>query len=242
MAELTHTPDIVSRAVLFCSIPHVSLVEYAGSRGFKGVVIDDEKFHVSPETASLLCLAAEKWGLEALMRLRVASNERVEYALTLGITGVLLPRLIAVEQVEELVAATRFPPRGTGGLGSSRATIFGARVESKAADPDVQVIIETPELLEKVREVASVDGVTGIDIGLLDLTSSLGLPKDVSDPATRSVILRVIEDAHAAGKPVCMSMPDVATATEWLELGLDTFVLEPFALLGQALALQPALT
>jgi 2-keto-3-deoxy-L-rhamnonate aldolase RhmA len=225
--------DLLARAVLFCSIPHVSLVECAGSRGFKGVVIDDEKFHVSPETASLLCLAAEKWEMEALMRLRVGTAERLEYALSLGLTGVLLPRLTSVAQVEELIAATRYVPHGTRGLGSSRATAFGRRGDAV----DIQVIIETPELLECVEDVARMDGVTGIDIGLLDLTAALGLPRDLENDDVRATVLRVIDVAHAQDKPVTMAMPDVRTAKGWTALGLDTFVLEPLGLIAQALDL-----
>jgi 2-keto-3-deoxy-L-rhamnonate aldolase RhmA len=235
--ELRMPDDIVAKAYLFCTIPHPSLVEAAGARGFRGVVIDDEKFHTGPETVQVMCLAAEKWGLETLMRLRVGTAERIEYALNLGVETVLLPRLTSVEQVERLSAATRHVPEGTRGHGNSRASLFH-RNGATASAPDVQVIIETPELLPDVGRVAAIDGVAGIDIGLADLTAAIGLSRDHRDEAVRSVILSVIEAAHAADKPVCMAVPSVAAAAEWVELGLDAFVLEPLSLLDQALALK----
>lgn len=221
--------SIISRAFLFCSIPHPSLVEFGGTLGVKGVIIDDEKYHSSPETVQHMCLAAEKWGLATLMRLRIASSERVEYALNLGVDTILLPRLTAADQIPPLAASLTWPPHGTRGFGSSRASLFN--VSRHARTPQVQVIVETTELLEHVEEVAALEAVSGLDIGVLDLAASLQVAPDLSEPRLRAAIEQVMAAAAGAGKPTCMTMPNLRTAREWVERGLTNYVIDPLAML-----------
>lgn len=81
---------VITRAYLFCSIPHPSMVEFGATLGVRGVIIDDEKFHASPEVVQSMCLAAEKWGLDALMqsvvaakRCRSRGSERIPHVQTM---------------------------------------------------------------------------------------------------------------------------------------------------------------
>lgn len=220
---------VITRAYLFCSIPHPSMVEFGATLGVRGVIIDDEKFHASPEVVQSMCLAAEKWGLDALMRLRVASSERVEYALNLGIGTVLLPRLTAVEQIPPLCASLTWPPHGTRGFGNSRASLYNVgRHERKL---QVQVIVETTELLDRVEEVAALESVSGLDIGMLDLAAALGVKPDLNNETLAAAIDRVIRAASAAGKPVAMSMPNLRTARAWVSRGLTHVVIDPMSML-----------
>ncbi|MGE0851521.1 MAG: aldolase/citrate lyase family protein [Hyphomicrobiaceae bacterium] len=221
--------SVISHVYMFCSIPHPSLVEFGATLGVRGVIIDDEKFHASPEVVQSMCLAAEKWGLDTLMRLRIASSERVEYALNLGIGTVLLPRLTTVEQIPPLCSSLAWPPHGTRGYGGSRATLFN--IGKHERKPQAQVIVETPELLEKVEEVAALKSVGGLDIGMLDLAAALRVPPELSNGTLGAAIDRVIRAANAAGKPVGMTMPNLRTAREWGHRGLTHFVMDPLAML-----------
>lgn len=233
------TPSEVSAPELwlFASVPHHALIEMAAYLGMDGVVIDDEKVHAGPEQMQAMFLAAEKHRMPAKVRLRESSAARIEYILSLGAHSLLLPRLTDVASVTAAIASTRFPLGGTRGLGHSRATSYGLRhswselLEGIEEPPGIEVIVETREILADLDEVAALDSVRGLDIGLLDLSAALGRPGETSAPEVQSAIDRVIAVARSHGKPVGMSVSNPANAVEMRERGLSSLVLDTAMLL-----------
>lgn len=222
---------------LFASVPHHALVEMAAYLGMAGVVLDDEKVHVGPTGMQAMLLAAEKHGLAAKVRLRESSPERIEYILSLGAETILLPRLTSVDSVTTAVASTLFPNRGTRGLGHSRATGYGLRqswaelLDGSAPAPQVEIIVETQEMVNNVERVTRLDSVHGLDIGLLDMSAALGRPGDGAAPEVQQAIDRIISAARAAGKPVGMSVGTPDGAAEMWRRGLTSVVLDAGMLL-----------
>jgi 4-hydroxy-2-oxoheptanedioate aldolase len=91
---------------------------------------------------------------------------------------------------------------------------------------------ETAEALDRLEDIASVDGVDGIFIGPADLAASMGHPGDLDHPA----MVRAIEDAitrlKAIGKPAgILSLNDIfcqrciALGTSFTAVGIDPGVL-----------------
>lgn len=222
---------------LFASVPHHALVEMAAYLGMDGVILDDEKIHVGPDATQAMFLAAEKHSLATKVRLREATASRIEYVLSLGATAILLPRLEGADDVMTAIDSTRFPLGGTRGLGHSRATSYGLRetwqqiLSGTSTPPEVEVIVETRELLDEIDEVAALDAVHGLDIGLMDLSAALGYPGETSAPAVQAAIDTVIDAAQRAGKPVGMSVGSPTAAVEMWGRGLTSLVLDAATLL-----------
>ena len=129
----------------------------------------------------------------------------VKSLLDLGAPGLLFPMIQTVEEAEKAVAATRYPPRGMRGVSlSQRANRFG-RIKDyphKAEDEIcVLVQIETMVALERIPEIAAVDGVDGIFFGPADLAADMGLMAQIQSEELWSTIARGVELATAAGKP-----------------------------------------
>jgi 4-hydroxy-2-oxoheptanedioate aldolase len=222
---------------LFASVPHHALVEMGAYLGVDGMIFDDEKIHVGPDALQAMFLAAEKHNLATKVRLRESTPARIEYILSLGATAILLPRLEGAVDVEAAIASTRFPSTGTRGLGHSRATAYGLRqswqqiLDGSADPPQVEVIVETRELLDEIDEVAALDAVHGLDIGLMDLSAALGHPGATATAEVQAAIDTVIEAAQRAGKPVGMSVGTPAAAVEMRGRGLTSLVLDAATLL-----------
>lgn len=225
---------------LFVTIPHHITVEIAGLLGFGLVILDDEQIGASTETMRSMILAAEKHGLSALVRLAEASAPRIQHFLSMGAQGVLLPGLRTIEEVRRFAAVAKYPPDGTRGLGHSRASAYGLREDWATLMPrlneetTVHVIVETAQLLERVEDVAKLEHVDALDVGLLDLSAALGCPGDTRAPQVQAAMDRIIAAAHAAGKPVGAAASTPEAARQLVARGLDTLVLDTAALLRLA--------
>ena len=130
----------------------------------------------------------------------------VKRLLDLGAPGLLFPMVQSVEEAEQAVASTRYPPRGNRGVSmSQRGNRFG-RVddyfERVEAETCVLVQIETEQALSRVGGIAAVDGVDGIFFGPADLAADKGLLGQVASEDLWSAIAQGAEAARQAGKPV----------------------------------------
>ena len=141
-----------------------------------------------------------------------------------GVQTLLVPMVQTVEEAEQAVASTRYPPRGVRGFASaSRSSRFGrvkdyhTRCEEEIC---VLVQIETKQGLDNLEAIAGVEGVDGVFIGPGDLSAGLGYLGDQGNPAmsarsTRTRCGRI----KAAGKAPGFLTGDEALARRCIELG-----------------------
>ncbi|KAJ7917168.1 Pyruvate/Phosphoenolpyruvate kinase-like domain-containing protein [Mycena leptocephala] len=119
-----------------------------------------------------------------------STSWQIKHALDAGARGILVPMVplcLHAQKAEEVVADSRFPPRGRRGFGSSYTHgnwEMSASEYLAAADDAVIVMIqiETRDGLANVKEIAEVDGIDVLFIGPYDLSISLGYPAPSPDP------------------------------------------------------------
>jgi 4-hydroxy-2-oxoheptanedioate aldolase len=108
---------------------------------------------------------------------RVEANNAtpIGKALDAGARAVIVPLINTAEDAAAAVAATRYPPEGIRSYGPMRS---GLRMGPTPADANADVLvfamIETPEGLARVEEIAATSGLDGLYIGPSDLTLALG--------------------------------------------------------------------
>jgi 4-hydroxy-2-oxoheptanedioate aldolase len=163
----------------------------------------------------------------ALVRVEWNDAVAVKRLLDLGAPGLLFPMIQSVEEAEQAVAATRYPPRGVRGVsGATRATAFGritdyvARVEDETA---VLLQLETRAAVEQAEEIGAVDGVSGIFFGPADIAADIGKLGKPMDPDVWALIKPVARKLIAKGMPVGTLVTDPAFAANLLNEGF-TFV------------------
>ena len=188
-----------------------TLVEFYGELGVDFVWIDLEHGGPDPWDGSLiadLLRAAERTGLELLVRLPDTDPTLVRKALDLGVRNVFLPRVETATEVREAVRSGRFGydgGPGNRGLASPRARRWGLAddyVATEDRETVVGVTIETEASVENLDAILDVPELGFVFIGPFDLSVSLGCPGEIDHPDVQEAVETVRSSAVDAGVPV----------------------------------------
>ena len=152
----------------------------------------------------------------------------IKQLLDIGVQTLLVPMVDGAEQAAQVVAATRYPPLGTRGVGAAvaRASRWASRNDYiHAANDEVCLLVqaESATALANLQAICAVDGVHGVFIGPADLAASMGHRGNPGHPAVQAAIDQAIATIVASGKAAGTLTGDSAAARRYLELGC-TFV------------------
>lgn len=180
--------------------------EICARAGFDWLLFDGEHAPNTAQTLLAQLQAVAAFAVEPVARVPMGEPVAIKQYLDLGFSTLLVPMVDSAEQARAIVAATRFPPRGTRGVASatSRASGFGAdRTYLATAHDRVTVIaqIESRAALEAIAAIAAVDGIDALFIGPGDLAGSLGHLGDPGHDTVQTAIDRAKAAIDAAGKP-----------------------------------------
>ncbi|MBZ9716055.1 4-hydroxy-2-oxoheptanedioate aldolase [Deinococcus multiflagellatus] len=202
--------------------------ELCAGAGFDWLLIDGE--HAPNDVRSTLAglQAVAPYPTHALVRPPIGSAVLIKQLLDIGAQTLVVPMVDTAEQARDLVAATRYPPRGVRGVGAAlaRASRFGRDAAYlRAADEGVCLIVQVESAagLAALDEIAAVDGVNGVFIGPADLAASLGHLGQPGHPEVQVAIQQAAIRIRAAGKAAGILSTDEAVARTYLEWGY-TFV------------------
>jgi len=136
---------------------------------------------------------------------------------------------VSAAQAHAVVAVTRYRDGMRGFSNSPRAGGYGRLSMAEHIelhDDGVSVVcqIEDPEAVERVDEIAAVQGVDCLFIGRADLAVSYQA-ESLDDARIERAIDQTVEAGHAAGITVGMFLPDANTARRYTERGVRFFIL-----------------
>jgi 2-dehydro-3-deoxyglucarate aldolase/4-hydroxy-2-oxoheptanedioate aldolase len=222
------------------SVPHPMVAELLAGSGFDFLCVDAEHAPVSVETTANLLRAvdAAPGGTETMVR--VGGHDPVELKRTLDLDpdALLVPMVDTAEEAEAVVDATRYPPAGSRGVGLGRATDYGRDLDgyvASAADRFARFVqIESEEAVGNAADIAAVDGIDGVFVGPVDLSTSMGLLGAWDDDRFRDAVDRVLSVADDEGVAVGTLATDPESRrtrlAEWgvdyLAAGVDAIYLE----------------
>ncbi len=181
------------------------VAELLAGSGFDFLIADGEHGSVATSDLVGMLVAARAAGVPVLYR--VAANEpvRIMHALDAGASGVVVPQIRTVADVERAVAWCRYPPVGLRGIAPRRASGYGRWTADYLAAADGLVTcciqIETHEAHEDLDAILSVPGVDAILVGPNDFSAALGHTGDLTHPEVEDAIADVLERAEAHGIP-----------------------------------------
>lgn len=194
--------------------------EIAGRSGFDWILIDQEHGVGGEETLLYQLQALEASSAVGIVRIAWNELPRFKRTLDLGPSGIMVPYVNTAEQARQAVASMRYPPQGVrGAAGFHRAAGFSLDFDAYFAEANENLLtivqIETAEAVANVEEIASVEGVDVLFVGPLDLSTSLGIPKQTTHPDFRAAIARVVSASRDAGKVAGILIPtlDLVPAT-----------------------------
>ncbi|SDB29806.1 HpcH/HpaI aldolase family protein [Bauldia litoralis] len=204
-----------------------TFAELAATAGFDFFIVDQE--HGPGDLGDAIDQMRAASGGEATMVVRVPSSEPVylKRLVDAGVEGLLVPMVETAEEARAIVAACRFPPRGSRGNAwdITRSSSYGFQADYyDRADDNLLIIvqIETARAVENAREIAGVDGVDVVFIGPTDLSGSIGLPGQTGAPEVTALIEQAMKAAVDAGKPLA-SVPRIGRS--WQQVFDDGFLM-----------------
>ncbi len=186
-----------------------AFVRHAAATGFDCIWLDLEHRAWAPRDVQAILAFFHHFDIDCLLRSPTTERALLYRYLEDGATGVMIPHVATKADAEHLVGALRFPPIGNRGLdGAGLDCGFdveeGAQYSDEANRETMLVVqIESPEAVENVDEIASVEGVDGLFIGPGDLGLRLRkLDTDLTlEEAERRVAAACEKYGKAWGRP-----------------------------------------
>ena len=171
-----------------------------------------------PSRSSRSCRRWPAYPVAPLVRPPFGDTVVIKQYLDLGVQNLLVPMVDSAEQARRARASVRYPPDGVRGVGSSLARssrwnrVPGYLAAASSSISPLRADRVARRAVERVAEIAAVDGVDGILVGPADLAASMGLLGQQDHPEVVEAVLRSIRAAAApASPPASMrSHPDAA--------------------------------
>src|ERR1700733_548872 len=198
-------PNVFKRALregkpqigLWVGLADSYVAELLATVGFDCLVIDAEHAPNDPRSVLSQLQAMAPYPAHPIVRPVQGTVELIKQYLDIGAQTLIIPMVETPEQARQMVAATRYPPRGVRGVGSAlaRASRWNQIDDYLRRSDDemcVFVQVESVNALTHLEDIAAVDGVDGVFFGPADLAASMGMLGQPSDPAVRAAIARGI--------------------------------------------------
>lgn len=198
--------------------------EMAATCGFDWLLIDGE--HAPNDLRSTMAQLAvvEPSASLPVVRLRDDDPARIKQALDAGAQSLLIPMIETAEQAERAVRATRYPPEGIRGVGSSlaRASRFSSIPDYlTTANDQICLILQ----VESRAGLAALDGILALPeidcvfIGPADLAADMGHLGNAAHPDVRTAVLDALARIAASGKAAGMLSTEDAFIADCVKAG-----------------------
>lgn len=232
--------DMVSRKTLKSgtlvwefAVPGIGHLLAAGGSEFVFLDTEHSGLGIGALKSTLQYLQAAS--IPALVRPPGRSYENIARALDAGAEGLILPMVGSGDEARRIVECAKYTPMGARGvaLGIAHDRYSSGPVADKLAAANRRTVlfalVETREGAENVDAIASVEGIDGLWIGHLDLSSSLGIPGQFDHPDYVEAVERIAKAANECGISLGRVAEDAeegaalyARGHDFIAIGTDT--------------------
>jgi len=227
----------------YVTFPSPEIVELFANAGMDYVIIDLQ--HASPDWQTLthMLRAADVGSVSPIVRLYTHDPSLILKVLELGAEGISLPGIKSAEDIRAAADAMYYPPLGqrgacghtrVGGYNSRRSD-FPEHVRRQNERVCIWAIVEDPESISKVGEIAAVrPGADVIGVGRGDLSTAMGLGGQVNHPDVIAANEKVIKDVQNKSGGQCASATMIQRTEDivpWFERGCRLFTFAADAIL-----------
>src|ERR1700716_3648600 len=188
------------------------IVEIIGQAGFAAAFIDMEHTSFDLPTVQLMVMAAERVGITPIVRTPGFDPAFILRLLDLGVQGIRGPHVSDPQPAREAVKAVLSPPQGDRGMAAgSRAADFGKtplldHMAKSNREILLACMIEDMAAVERIDEIAAVEGGGLLAVGPSDLSRSLGVSGQ-PDPPGRVAAIDRVREAVKKGGVVRLALP-----------------------------------
>ena len=134
------------------------------------------------------------------IRVPDATEGDIQKAVDIGALGVIVPMVDTVEKIEDAITFAMYPPLGKRSQGGGQYGALWGRNYRQQANDNIMIVamIENPQGVEIVDEIAGLEHVDAVFAASTDLSSFSGLRQ--GDPAYEALVTRIKDATLAAGK------------------------------------------
>jgi 2-keto-3-deoxy-L-rhamnonate aldolase RhmA len=194
---------------------------------FDWFVFDMEHSPIGIESVNAMIGMLSESRVAPIVRVGASDQALVKNVLDAGSQGVVVPLVNSREEAERAVRFSKYPPQGVRGTAFGRAARYGmdgAGYLRSANDENLVIVqVETIAALSHLDDIVSVEGVDAAFVGPSDLTMSLGLVDDRSNPRVVAAMEAVVQACRKHGKVAGVMAASEEEARKALERGF-TFV------------------
>ncbi len=205
-----------------------STAEAMGCLGFDWLVVDME--HVPIDFKDAYHILQAIGGTRATPVVRLAWNEivTVKRALDIGAQTLMFPFVQNADDARRAVASTRYPAPGETNPGTRgfaamhRASRYATAADyGRRANEGIfrMIQLETPAAIDKLEEIAAVEGVDALFMGPGDLSASMGQIGNIAHPEVQAAIKDAAVRARKIGKPIGIVGPTPEMVQQFIEYG-----------------------
>lgn len=185
------------------TIPDPAIPELLAKAGFDWFTIDLEHSPTSLESAAALIRVSDLLGIRCFVRVGDHNANVIKRLMDAGAHGIIASTVNTPQEAAAVVAAVKYPPKGTRGVGLSRAQGYAQEFDIHYRwlneESVVIVQIEHIQAVRNLKEILDVPGVDGFFVGPYDLSASLGIPGQFEHPLMKEA-LATIDRIRAAAK------------------------------------------
>jgi 4-hydroxy-2-oxoheptanedioate aldolase len=212
----------------FVKVARPEMIEAIALAGFDFAVVDMEHVALAQNDLYPLVLAAERRGLQLIVRIPVREERYFKWCLDLGIRHIQVPFVETAEDVAHCIKNSYFAPQGLRGLCRFvRAADFSAK-------PRAEYLTEANEKTRLILQVEGQRGVANLPeilaaapkgstlfIGPYDLSQSLGKPGQIWDPEVVGQIESIVAKCAAKNIGVGIFTDTPEGIGFWAERGVN---------------------
>jgi 2-keto-3-deoxy-L-rhamnonate aldolase RhmA len=211
--------------------------------GCEFVLFDLEHSGFGFETVKSAIRYFEAAAVAPIVRVPSKEYHHIARACDMGAEGIMLPMVGNAKEARAILDCMKYHPEGKRGvaLGVAHDGYTAGAVPKKLAAANKRTAlfcqIETAEGVKNADAIAAVDGVDCLWVGHFDLSVSLGIPGDFTNPKFTGAIDAVVAACRKHRKAVGRLVPNVETGIEYYKWGFDFICYS-----GDVWVLQNALT
>jgi len=166
------------------------------------VFIDTEHIPLGRETVATMCILYSALGIPPIVRIPSPDPYQACTALDGGAAAILAPYVETTEQVKGLVGAVKYRPL----KGKKLQQILDGNetmddklenyITDRCKNNLLFINIESQPALDNLPDLLSVPGLDGVIIGPHDLSCSIGLPEEYTNPEFEALVSDIINECR----------------------------------------------
>jgi len=197
--------------------------------GLDFVVIDMEHSGFGMDKLNDLLGYFRGTSVTTLVRVPIATDYTyIARIMDAGAQGIMAPNVRNPEEAKKVLDSMKYAPKGHRGIGFARAhTDFkGVKDPQQYMDEINQhstfaCQIESQEAIDKIEEIAAIDGVDILWIGHFDLSNDMGIVGQIKHPRFLEAFKKVVAAGRKYNKAVCLQPNSVEELKEWMAVGMN---------------------